>query len=55
MQEVDTVHQSTVKCYYTTEYRSKRISHPADECLAKGSILELHHPTDKGQAIDSTL
>ena len=32
-----------------------RISYPADECLAKGSILELYHPADKGQAMDSTL
>ena len=37
----------------TTEI--KQISHPADECLAKGSTLETDHHADKCLAKDSTL
>ena len=32
-----------------------RISHPADEYLAKCSIIEIDHLADKVQAMDSTL
>ena len=37
----------------TTEI--KQISHPTDECLAKGSTLETDHHADKCLAKDSTL
>ena len=40
---------------YRVQKQKIRISHPTDECLAKGSILEIDHPADKGQAMDSTL
>ena len=47
VQSEDTVIQQTTEI--------KQISHPADECLAKGSTLETDHHADKCLAKDSTL
>ena len=60
---------TVLKCKRQTEYikvqsedtvilqttKIKQISHPADECLAKGSTLETDHHADKCLAKDSTL
>ena len=54
VQKTDRMYQSTVRRHcHTTEI--KHISHPADECLAKGSTLETDHHADKCLAKDSTL
>ena len=53
--QVQKIEQSdNVVILQSTETEIK-ISHPAGEYLAKGSILETHHPIDKVQAMDSTL